>query len=932
MTLKPSSSSLLNVEKSSKLIIQSASHSNDFILNSSSVEIDKNNKKEEKEELIQSMESKMTITNNQSSTSNVSTTVDESMKIEIDTDTTNQPINTSDTESEQNWNENNVDNGDGNTKEEDSQVEDEIDDEDKIMDCNGNDQKNSTIEQKFPDSDAIKMFVGQIPKIWNESDCHKLFKEFGEIYSLKVLRDKESGQSRGCCFVTFFNRKSALSAQDALHNVRTLEDMHNPIQMKPADSENKQERKIFIGMLSKKFNEIDVRQMFTRFGNIEECLVLRDLNGNSRGCAFVTFSTKQCAINSIKTIHNSITMDGCSSPIVVKLASNNIQQQQITSVNGKHHHHHHHLHHPLSAKDFFNINNNNNNKEQQISSSSASSSTNVIARKLVPRISNGTKNLLNKNHQHSLFLHPAHSCIVHPTPQFVSLAAAAAAAVAAAAASTSTTNNNINMTTSNSGSSQNMNSTTDSGSGSSVVSSGSSTPASHGHPHHRHYHNHNYSKISSYHRQSNGHRDKNGSSSNQQQQQQYQSNTAAAAAAAAAAATLASTNPYLALAAVAAAAQQQKHPPSSSTTTTTNQSSQQQQQQQSNTDMTSSSIMKMNTIATNTSSGNHPSIFPSFYSDPSVNLFNYPKTTANVAMLKNTVGQHSLLFNNNNNEQLIVDPHHHHHPYQPSSDYYPMDPLYMVTNCWPSHHSAINHPSPFYSTTNNCSPFFGSFSPSFVRGHHYHQHHSPHLHQLTNGTFGFAHLGPYLAHQYNNSVTSPSSSLFGSSTLGVINTNNNVAGKSIINNGGSNGKSITKSLTSSTSTCSSSSSSSASSSNVNIGVHHQQPQVLENQSTIMNSAAVVNKQPEGPEGANLFIYHLPSEFGDFDLTTMFSSFGNILSAKVFVDRYTNLSKCFGFVSYDNPSSAHAAIHMMNGFQIGPKRLKVQLKRKPEKPY
>lgn len=283
MTLKPSSSSLLNVEKSSKLIIQSASHSNDFILNSSSVEIDKNNKKEEKEELIQSMESKMTITNNQSSTSNVSTTVDESMKIEIDTDTTNQPINTSDTESEQNWNENNVDNGDGNTKEEDSQVEDEIDDEDKIMDCNGNDQKNSTIEQKFPDSDAIKMFVGQIPKIWNESDCHKLFKEFGEIYSLKVLRDKESGQSRGCCFVTFFNRKSALSAQDALHNVRTLEDMHNPIQMKPADSENKQERKIFIGMLSKKFNEIDVRQMFTRFGNIEECLVLRDLNGNSRG-------------------------------------------------------------------------------------------------------------------------------------------------------------------------------------------------------------------------------------------------------------------------------------------------------------------------------------------------------------------------------------------------------------------------------------------------------------------------------------------------------------------------------------------------------------------------------------------------------------------------------------------------------------------------
>lgn len=34
----------------------------------------------------------------------------------------------------------------------------------------------------------------------------------------------------------------------------------------------------------------------------------------------------------------------------------------------------------------------------------------------------------------------------------------------------------------------------------------------------------------------------------------------------------------------------------------------------------------------------------------------------------------------------------------------------------------------------------------------------------------------------------------------------------------------------------------------------------------------------------------------------------------------------GFVSFDNPSSAQAAINQMNGFQIGMKRLKVQLKK------
>jgi RNA recognition motif-containing protein len=73
----------------------------------------------------------------------------------------------------------------------------------------------------------------------------------------------------------------------------------------------------------------------------------------------------------------------------------------------------------------------------------------------------------------------------------------------------------------------------------------------------------------------------------------------------------------------------------------------------------------------------------------------------------------------------------------------------------------------------------------------------------------------------------------------------------------------------------------------------------------------------------LFVAKLPQNLTSDRLKAMFESYGQVVDAKIIMDRETGKSKCYGFVEMADADSARAAIESLNGIQMDGKEILVK---------
>lgn len=148
-------------------------------------------------------------------------------------------------------------------------------------------------QEKVPDDDR-KVFVGGLAQDCKESDLREHFAVYGEIETINVKTDPNTGRSRGFAFVVFKEMEGVDKAVAVSeHSVKSKK-----VAVKKAEAK---QGKVYVGKLNTDVSEEDLRNHFSTYGAIANIEQPFDKTKNEKkNFCFITFEREDPAKKLLK--------------------------------------------------------------------------------------------------------------------------------------------------------------------------------------------------------------------------------------------------------------------------------------------------------------------------------------------------------------------------------------------------------------------------------------------------------------------------------------------------------------------------------------------------------------------------------------------------------------------------------------------------------
>jgi len=188
-------------------------------------------------------------------------------------------------------------------------------------------------DQAVDKTKFTNVYVKNLSESTTDEEFNKIFSEYGPVTSAVVMRDAD-GNSKGFGFVNFENSEDAAKAVEAL-NGQKIDNKEWYVGKAQKKHEREQELKqrfeqsmkeavdksqglnLYIKNLDDTVDDEGLKELFSSYGTITSCKVMRDPNGASKGSGFVAFSTSEEASRALFEMNGKMVG---SKPLYVALA------------------------------------------------------------------------------------------------------------------------------------------------------------------------------------------------------------------------------------------------------------------------------------------------------------------------------------------------------------------------------------------------------------------------------------------------------------------------------------------------------------------------------------------------------------------------------------------------------------------------------------